>query len=234
MIILGFDTTAVSVSAAVSEDGRMLSMFTLNTPKNHGEMLLPMLDSQLRPLELTLDDVGLYAVSVGPGSFTGVRVGTSLVKGLAYDGKPCAAVSSLEALAENLAGIDGLVVPVMDARRSQLYTAIFRDGVRLMDDSLITASELNERLNKIGGPVRFVGDGYNVARSLITYPDIKDTPEIARMQNAASVAAVGYRMYLAGNVTDAASLAPVYLRASQAERERNERLAAEKSTENQN
>ena len=227
MIILGFDTTAVSVSAAVSEDGKMLSMFTLNTPKNHGEMLLPMLDSQLKPLGITLDDVGLYAVSVGPGSFTGVRVGTSLVKGLAYDGKPCAAVSSLEALAENLAGIDGLVVPVMDARRSQLYTAIFSGGERLTDDSLITAAELDAKLYELGGTVRFVGDGYNVARSLITYPEIANTPEIARLQNGASVAAVGYRMYQSGNVTDAASLAPVYLRASQAERERNERLAAE-------
>jgi len=100
MITLAVDTTAVTVTAAVREDDRTLSLFTLNTSKNHGEMLLPMIDSQLKPLGLSLDDIGLYAVSVGPGSFTGVRVGVSLIKGLAYDGKPCAAVSSLEALAE--------------------------------------------------------------------------------------------------------------------------------------
>jgi len=196
MITLAVDTTAVTVTAAVREDDRTLSLFTLNTSKNHGEMLLPMIDSQLKPLGLSLDDIGLYAVSVGPGSFTGVRVGVSLIKGLAYDGKPCAAVSSLEALAENLRGVSGIIVPVMDARRSQLYTAAFMDGERLMDDCLITASELDEKLHEIGGTVRFVGDGYKVARSLITYPDVAETPEFARYQNAASVAAVGYRMYL--------------------------------------
>jgi len=227
MIVFAVDTTAVTVSAAVAEDGHMLSLTTYNTAKNHGEMLLPMLDAQLNALGLKVCDIDLFAVSTGPGSFTGVRVGTSLVKGLAYDGKPCAAVSSLEALAENLAGVDGLVVPVMDARRSQLYTAVFSGGERLMPDSLITASELEAYLHEIGGTVRFVGDGYRVARELIKYPDIAETPEIARYQNAASVAAVGYRMYLNGNVITAAELAPVYLRASQAERERNEKLAAE-------
>ncbi len=234
MKILAVDTTAVTVTAAICEDGATLSLFTLNTSKNHGEMLLPMLDVQLKPLGLTLDDIDLFAVSVGPGSFTGVRVGVSTVKGLAFDGKPCVAVSSLEALAENLRGVDELVVPVMDARRSQLYTAIFRDGERLMDDSLITAAELNAKLNEIGGTVRFVGDGYKVARTLIDYPNIAETPEFCRYQNAASVAAVGYRMYLDGRgVMSAAELAPLYLRASQAERERNERLAAESANNQQ-
>lgn len=227
MLTLGIDTTAVSVSAALTEGGRILGTVTYNTAKNHSELLLPMIDGLLGAFGYTVADIGLMAASVGPGSFTGVRVGVSMLKGLAWGGTPCAPVSTLEALAENLRGVDGLVVPVMDARRSQLYTALFRGGARITEDALLTAAELREMLEREEGPVYFVGDGYDVARRLIDLPTIRETPSAAIRQNAASVALVGERMHADGNSVQPEELRPIYLRASQAERERNERLSAE-------
>ena len=229
MKILAMDTTAVTVTAALCEDDRTLGLYTLNPEKSQSELLLPMIDSLLGSFALGPEDIDLFAVTCGPGSFTGVRIGVSLVKGMAYGGAPCAPVSTLEALAENLAGIDGLVVPVMDARRSQLYTAIFADGQRLTPDLLIPAAELEEMLRAYDRPICFVGDGCRLAYSAIAHPRKRETPPAARLINAASVAAVGLRMAQRGETVPAQTLAPVYLRASQAERERSERLAREKA-----
>lgn len=237
MKILSLDSTAVAASVALCEDGRLLGEYTIQNGNTHSETLLPMVESLLGFFGLTVKDVELFAVSAGPGSFTGVRIGVATLKGLAFgQGKPCIGVSTLEALAENLAHTDGLVCPVMNARRKQVYTALFRfrDGCaeRLLPDSAMAISELNELLASYDEPVRLVGDGYGITLPDLTVPVIP-TPDRLCLQSAYSVAQVARRLYDAGVRTTDAELVATYLRPSQAERERNERLRASAANENQ-
>ena len=126
MKILAFDSTAKAASVAVCEDGRLLGLYTIDNGLTQSELLLPMAGNLLGSLKLSFSDIELLAAAVGPGSFTGVRIGVSLVKGIAFGRNiPCVPVSTLEALAENISTLRGILVPVMDARRGQLYTAIF-------------------------------------------------------------------------------------------------------------
>ncbi len=232
MLTLAVDSTANTATCALSEDGRLAALSTVNGLLTHSETLLPMVDEMLRHAGKGTEDVGLFAVSVGPGSFTGVRIGVAMVKGLAFGtGGPCVGVSTLEALAENLAGFGELVVPVMDARRSQVYTAVFRDGKRLTDDALIPLDALETLLEGFTGNVRFVGDGYALAHRYFAdrplAPRIVDTPALLVPQNAFSVALCAERVYRAApdpSVYTDRALSPKYLRAPQAERERLEKL----------
>ena len=232
MITLAFDSTAKIASVAVTDGEKLLSIYSVNNGLTQSELLLPMAEDALRELRLSFSDVELLAASVGPGSFTGVRIGTALVKGLAF-GKniPCASVSTLEALAENLSGINGIIVPAMDARRSQLYTAVFEyaDGglTRLTEDIAISISELADILkNYDGRDIYVVGDGYSVATEALTKLGIKlcETPILLRDENAYSVARVAVRLHSEGKTTNDITHLPTYLRVPQAERERLERL----------
>lgn len=228
MIVLAFDSTAKVASVAVSDGERILASYSIDNGLTQSELLLPMADDLLRSLKLSFDDVDIYACSVGPGSFTGVRIGVSLVKGLAFGkNKPCVAVSTLEGLAENLAPLDGVLVPLMDARRSQVYTAIFlSDGgtvTRACEDMAISISELAERLATYSEKKIYLsGDGYAVAYPKLIELGVKvdRTPEMLINENAASVARVAYRKYLAGEYTTDTEISPTYLRLPQAERER--------------
>lgn len=231
MIILAFDGTAKCASCAVLRDNVCLGEYNIDNGLTQSELLLPMAESLMKSLKLNFSDVELYATSVGPGSFTGVRIGAALVKGLAF-GKniPCAEVSTLEALAENARGLRGIIVPAMDARRSQVYTAIFRsDGEsmeRLTEDMAIAISDLGTMLNEYHGePIYITGDGYDVARkNLISMGvSIEVTPIGMRNESAASVARVALRQYAEGKTVSDKELAPTYLRLPQAERERLER-----------
>ena len=234
MITLAFDSTAKAASVAVLKDGRTLADYTIDNGLTQSELLLPMAEAVLASLKLDLDDISLFAASVGPGSFTGVRIGVSLVKGLAFGkGKPCVAVSTLEALAENLSRLDGIIVPAMDARRSQVYTAIFRsnkDGItRISEDMAIPLTELAEMLKAYPSEnIYIVGDGYEVAhRALCSLGiELSATPVGLRLENAASVARVAERVHEAGGAITDIEIAPTYLRVPQAEREMLEREAA--------
>ena len=234
MITLAFDSTAKIASVAVADGEKTLALYSIDNGLTHSELLLPMAEDALRALRLTYGDVGLLACSVGPGSFTGVRIGAALVKGIAFGRQiPCAPVSTLEALAENARGLRGLIVPVMDARRDQFYAALFRtDGgglLRLSPDAALSSDELAALLRAHAGePVYLVGDGYEAAASALAARGItaEDTPLPLRDENAASVARVGYRMFLAGQCVADRDLFPTYLRMPQAERERLERLQA--------
>ena len=230
MKILALDSTARVASVALCEDGTLLGEYTINNGNTHSETLLPMVESILGFFSLTVDDLDALAVSEGPGSFTGVRIGVATVKGLAFNsGKPCIGVSTLEALAHNPAVQNGLICPVMNARRNQVYTALFRatDGVleRLMPDSAIAIKELDEILASYDEPVILCGDGYDVTEALLTHP-ITPLPERLRHQSGFNVALAALEHIKRGDAlgTDA-ELAPTYLRLSQAERERNERQA---------
>ena len=243
MKILAIDTTAKTAAIAITDGERLIALATLNTPGTQSVTVLPTVDALLKGSSLTADDIDIFACSAGPGSFTGVRIGVALIKGLAFGSdKPCIGVSSLESLARNMSFADGIVCPVMDARRNQLYNALFRfeDGeiVRLTEDRLLTADELAEDLAGYEGKITFVGDGWAIAESKIISRDASGrmcvAPELYRWQNGYSVAQSALAVYRAvtengGDISKytAAALSPVYLRASQAERERNEKLSAE-------
>lgn len=236
MKILAVDSSALVASAALCEDERLLAEYTLNNKNTHSETLLPMIESLLSFFSLEVGDVDIFAVSSGPGSFTGVRIGAATVKGLAFASKkPCVGVSTLEALAYNLRFYKGLICPVMNARRSQVYTALFRsDGknvTRLMPDSAMAISELDAVLADYskGEEVALVGDGYNITEQGFYKTALRYVPERLRHQSAFSVAEVALKCYRDGNYGTDSELCVDYLRPSQAERERAEREQAEKT-----
>lgn len=230
MLILAFESTAKAASAALLRDGRLLSQYTQCSGLTHSRTLLPMGEDMLKNAELTLSDVDLLAVAHGPGSFTGVRIGVSMVKGLAWaSDKPCVGVSTLEAMAWHGLAAGGLVCPVMDARRSQVYNALFRieDGrpVRLTEDRPLALAELAEELRALGERAFLVGDGAELSFRALTERGIDCVlaPENLRMQSAWGVAMAAQDK----TPGTADELLPVYLRLSQAERERQERLRRE-------
>ena len=232
MKILAFDSTAKAASCAVLDSGRILAAYNIDNGLTQSELLLPMAEDILRSLGLKFSDIDAYAVSVGPGSFTGVRIGVSLIKGLAFGRDiPCIEVSTLDALAENLSGLDGILVPCMDARRNQVYNALFscQDGrlKRLTEDRAISLSDLAEELRGYNGQRIYIsGDGYSVAKSVLEGFGIvtESTPELLINENAASVAKIAYQKYLLGEYVSDKEISPTYLRLPQAERERLERL----------
>ena len=232
MIILAFDTTAKIASVAVHDGERMLALYNIDNGLTQSELLLPMAEDMLKSLHLTFDDIGLYATSVGPGSFTGVRIGAALVKGLAF-GKdiPCVGVSTLDELAENLVPLEGIICPCMDARRDQAYNALYscKDGelTRLTEDRAISYDELAKELSDYENmPIYLCGDGYEIAKRELSSRGIAITeaPRLLIGQNASSVARVAYKKYLSGECSNDIEIAPTYLRMPQAERERLERL----------
>lgn len=228
MLTLSLDSTANTASCALIKDGRMLTLYTVNGLLTHSETLLPMIENSLSKAGVTFDDIDLFAVCDGPGSFTGVRIGVSLIKGLAFGkNKPCVGVSTLAALAKNLDGFSGFTVPVMDARRNQVYTAIFADGERMTEDMLIPLDELYEMLCEKGiTEIRLCGDGYDIARNFFAEKDISvlDTPALMIPQNALSCGLLAEEAHASGKVLTDKALSAKYLRASQAEREREEKL----------
>lgn len=230
MKILAFDTSAKTASVAVCDGGNILGVSNIDNGLTQSELVLPMAEALLSQLKMSFADVELYAVTVGPGSFTGVRIGVSTVKGLTFGRDiPCAPVSTLEALAENAAGLTGLIVPCMDARRGQFYTATFAataEGIsRMTPDRAISAEELAEELRSYEGDIYITGDGYDVAHKLLTSLGVKlaVTPYLLRSQNAVSIARVAEKMHEQGLSVSERELAPTYLRLPQAERERLER-----------
>lgn len=231
MKILAFDGTAKAASVAVADGDRILAHHTIDNGLTQSELLLPMAEDMLKGLKLSFSDIELFAASVGPGSFTGVRIGVSLVKGLAFGRSiPCIGVSTIEALAENLAGLKGIIVPCMDARRGQVYSATFRcDGdtlTRLTEDRAVALSDLARELSEYKNENIYIcGDGYKVARTALLNAgvDLSNTPELLILENAASVAKAAKRKFENGEAVSDEQLSPVYLRMPQAERERLER-----------
>ena len=234
MYTLAFDSAAKVASVAVMADDKIVASYNIDNGLTQSELLLPMAEDMLKSLGLKFSDIGLFATSVGPGSFTGVRIGVSLVKGLAFGrGVPCVSVSTLDGLAENLNGLSGIIVPCMDARRSQVYTAIYSsDGEKiskLTEDMAISITELYERLSAYDEDIYIVGDGYDIVKKKLFELglQVKNTPRDIRLENAASVARIAYRKYAAGEYISDGELSPTYLRLPQAERERLERINKE-------
>ena len=227
MKILAFETSAKAASVALMERGKLLGEAYQNTGLTHSQTLMVMAEDLLNACNLPPKDVEAVAVAAGPGSFTGVRIGVAAAKGFAWGGElPCYGVSTLEAMARNLGAWEGYVVPAMDARRSQVYTAIFHaeKGIltRVEEDMAISLEELKEKIKNFSEPVFLVGDGallcYNTL--LEEVPGLVLPPEHRMHQRAAGVALTAQVMMDAGDPGNGAELTPNYLRLSQAERER--------------
>ena len=227
MKILAFETSAKAASVALLEKGKLLGESYQNTGLTHSQTLMVMAEDLLKTCNLSVKDVDAVAVAAGPGSFTGVRIGVAAAKGFAWGGElPCYGVSTLEAMARSLGVWDGFVVPAMDARRNQVYTAIFRAEKgnlnRVEDDMAISLAELGEKIKNFDKPVFLVGDGANLCYNTLLeeVPGLVLPPEHRMHQRAAGVALAAQAMADSGNPGNAAELTPNYLRLSQAERER--------------
>ena len=235
MKILGIDSSGLVAGIAVVEDEILLAEYNINYKKTHSQTLLPMLDEVRSMLELDLDSIDAIAVASGPGSFTGLRIGSATAKGLglALD-KPIVEVPTLEGLAYNLCGVEGWVCPLIDARRNQVYSGIYefdQNELRIVEAQCAAdVSYMIEKINELGDNepgrrVILLGDGVPVYREQlekgIRIPYLFASPSNSR-QRAASVAALGAVYYAAGRTVTAAAHKPEYLRKSQAEREREE------------
>ena len=229
MLILAFETSAKACSVALSRDGKLLAEAYQNTGLTHSQTLMKMAEDLLCACNLTAQDIEAVAVAAGPGSFTGVRIGVAAAKGFAWGKQiPCCGVSTLEAMATYFGAENGLVVPVMDARRSQVYTATFHAEAgkltRITEDRAISLEQLGNELKNQQENVFLVGDGsilcYNTLEQ--TVPNLVLPPEHRMHQRAAGVALCAEEQLRAGKCCDGAALQPNYLRLSQAERERLE------------
>ncbi len=227
MKILALETSAKAVSTAVAEDGRVLASAYQNVGLTHSVTLMPLLDGMLKNAGLSMEDMDCVAVANGPGSFTGLRIGVSAAKGLAWTGElPCCGVSTLEAMAQNVRDFDGIVICAMDARRNQIYNALFeaKNAVltRLCPDRAIGISELAKELKTCEKCKIVVGDGAKLCYTGLLEQgiDCRMAAESAAMQNAVGVALVACEMAARGETVSPRDLVPVYLRLSQAERER--------------
>lgn len=231
MRILGIDSSGLVASVAVVDEEQMLAEYTVNYKKTHSQTLLPMLNEIGKMIELDLQTIDAIAVAAGPGSFTGLRIGSATAKGLglALD-KPLVAVPTVEGLAYNLCGTEKVVCPLMDARRNQVYTGIYEfegNDLKVLEGQMaISIDELVEKINQWNREVIFLGDGVPVFQKVleekVTVP-FAFAPAHMNKQRAGAVAALGLRYAKEGRMQSAAEHQPDYLRLSQAERERAER-----------
>lgn len=230
MLILAFETSAKAASTALLEDGKLLGEIYQNTGLTHSQTLMVMAEDLLKQCGKTVGEVCAVAVAEGPGSFTGVRIGVAAAKGFAWGGEiPCCGVSTLEAMAE-MAGIwQGYLCPCMDARRSQVYNALFYvnhgEIQRLTPDRAIALSDLKKELENLQEPIFLVGDGSNLCYNTLleSVPGLVLPPEHRMHQRATGVALAAAKRLAAGEECSGAALVPNYLRLSQAERERLEK-----------
>ena len=240
MNILMIDTSGPACGVAVMKDGSIVCELQLTSGKTHSQRVMPMVDQALSMCEMTVSDIDLFGAVVGPGSFTGVRIGVSSVKALAHAaGKPCIGVDALEALAANVTGFDGVICPILDARAQQVYGAMFESGMppkRLMEDEAEKLTLFLDRVEATGRKAMFLGDGAPAFEAAIR-------ERLGEKACFASAQHVGLRAASAcalaqeyakdeANLKDCMTLLPLYLRAPQAERERAAKLAAQKENVN--
>lgn len=235
MKLLAIESSGLVASAAVASETTLLAEYTVNFKKTHSQTLLPMIDEIVKMLELDLHDIDAIAVSGGPGSFTGLRIGSATAKGLGLAlGKPIVSVPTTQAIAANLYGTDALICPLMDARRNQVYTGLYHnnsDGFEVVADQMtLLIEEIIEKVNAIGEPVIYLGDGVEPFRDILSEKTIVPfsfAPLHVSKQRAGALAARAVELYREGKLETAAEHVPDYLRLSQAERELAEKQAAE-------
>lgn len=235
MKILAIDTSATAASAALCDENKIIGEFFINTKLTHSRTLMPMVESLLANTNVQTSDITAVAVNCGPGSFTGVRIGVAAAKGLAFaDDLPCIEVSTLESLAYNVQSANGIICPVMDARCSQVYNALFKcDGVkpeRLCEDRALSIAELSDELKGYNERIILVGDGAelcdNTMKELL--PNVELAPMTVRFQRASSTALIALEKFNNNEVLSAAEIMPMYLRLPQAQRELKKKMEEKK------
>lgn len=232
MKILSIDSSSVTASVAITENGKILSEKFINNGLTHSQTLMPMVEDAINESKISVKDIDLFAITNGPGSFTGVRIGISCVKGMADAlSKKCVVVSTLEAIAEPLKNQDVIACAVMDARCNQVYTAIFNQGNRLCEDKAVLIDELGEELKQYDKKVVFIGDGsilcYEKLCENIQNCEVAD--ENIRYVHGSSVGFIAEEKIKNGEEPiDSANLVPFYLRLPQAERELNNKKSLKK------
>lgn len=236
MKLIALDSSGLTASVAVMEDDILAAEYTIQYKKTHSQTLLPMLAEIRNMIELDLQEVDAVAVASGPGSFTGLRIGSATAKGLSFAmGKPIVAVPTVDGLAYNLYGTDKVVCPIMDARRSQVYTGIYeflfqedKCCLNIIKRQCAAAfDEIAQELNTLGREVIFLGDGVPVFRERMKeIMKVRYTLAPAHMnrQRAASIGALGSLYYAQGRTVSGEAFVPEYLRLSQAEREKSGKL----------
>lgn len=231
MKILALDSSGMVASVAILEDNLLIAEYTTNYKKTHSQTLVPMLDQMSQMIELDMKTVAAIAVAAGPGSFTGLRIGSATAKGLGLALKiPVISVPTVEALAYNLYGTKAVICPIMDARRDQVYTGIYEwnsdNLVVLKDQCAVPMEEIIDELNKIGKEVIFIGDGIPVfTETICSQMKVRYSFAPAHLcrQRAGAVGALAMKYYQEGRYESAAEHQPEYLRLSQAEREKAEK-----------
>ncbi len=225
MKILSVDSSSVTASVAITENGKVLAENFINNGLTHSQTLMPLVEKTIKESGVSIKDIDLFAVTHGPGSFTGVRIGIASVKGMADAlNKKCLPISTLEAIAEPLKNEDVIACAVMDARCNQVYTAIFNMGNRLCEDKAVLIDELGEELKQYDKRIVFIGDGsvlcYENLHEIIQNCDIAD--EKIRYVHGSSIGFVAENKIENGTEpTNSENLVPFYLRLPQAERELN-------------
>lgn len=235
MKILAVDTSGLVASVAIITDEELLAEYTVNYKKTHSQTLLPMLNEIVTMVELDLSEIDAIAIASGPGSFTGLRIGSATVKGLGQAlNKPIIPVPTMDSIAYNLYGTDKLICPMMDARRDQVFTGVyeFKEGIFkvITEQKAVAIEEIIDEINALGRSVIFLGDGSDVNREYIisnTRVEYSFAPVHMNRQRAGAVGALGLNYYKEGRITTAKEHVPVYLRLSQAERVKNERESQE-------
>ena len=233
MKLLAIDSSGLVASAAIATEDCLLAEYTINYKKTHSQTLLPMVDAIVSMLELDLKEMDAIAITAGPGSFTGLRIGAATAKGLGMVlNKPIVAVPTVEALAWNLYGVQAVICPLMDARRNQVYTGLFEctDRVRpLLEQTAVSVEEIIQKVNALGREVIYLGDGVEAYKDVLcmeTKVPFSFAPAHLSKQRAGSLALCAVQYMLEGKTQTAAEHEPVYLRLSQAERERAEKERA--------
>lgn len=237
MKILALDSSGLVASVAIATEDSLIAEYTVNYKKTHSQTLLPMLDEIVSMVGLDMSEVDAITITAGPGSFTGLRIGSATAKGLGLAlNKPIVGVPTVDALAYNMYGSDKMICPIMDARRDQVYTGLyeFKDNklVVILPQKAVDMDELIDEINLAGREVVFLGDAVPIQSERIASRikvGYSFAPLHMNRQRAGAVAALGIEYYKKGLMENAAEHQPIYLRMSQAERERAERLENEKS-----
>ncbi len=230
MLILSVDSSSQAATAALMCDGELLSEYTQNQKKTHSVRMLPMIEKMLLDVGVSLSDIDFFACGIGPGSFTGLRIGVATMRGFAKTlGKPCVAINSLEVLANNVCGFSKTVVSLLSARENECYCGIYENGEEILPPCVLTLDEISEKLEDTD--CLLVGDGALINREYFekALPKAVFTNERNNMISASSMAEVALRKIERNNICDAEGLIPLYLRKSQAEREYDEKIKNQKA-----
>lgn len=226
MNILAIDTSSLNATVALLSDERLIGEYTISNKKTHSQVIMPMICDLLEKCSLKIDDIDVFATGIGPGSFTGLRIGIATAKALCQaKNKKIIAVSSLKSLAQNVLDSDKIICPIIDARRGDVYNALYKNGECLKEDRAINLEELFEELK--GKDTLFLGDGVIAYKEIIKEKmgDNAHFADVSKMlSKASSIASVAYKRAQNNDFDDYHTVLPIYLRSCQAEREYNERV----------